>query len=392
MSMELIRQNGKEALGVHAQRTELTRELQERPWGYEAGIKGFKLSTWQSVASFILATGCHPQQINILGGKVYLNEQFWRERMTVDPSFAGMRQEQVSHAAAAALRALAQERDQRSGDWAQEAKVAWLKHDEMREWIAKYDVPDNANYHGWVTIITRDLGHAVVEFEEYSFVDVDSIPWTPEDASRNKKSRPVDSAGYNHPGKTARTRSLRRCAAKAFPAILSAPEIRAAQESMDRHLAAEAEQAPPPVAPVPDMVQVGAGEPQQVNEIVVDEAARREAQKGYFATVRACGIADAARKAWQQKRGYPESAKDMSQQQFEAATAELTAGLRKRVMAASTPEKVEEVSVRVLGRAEPRYATEWAQVRDALASDLQAQQAALAGPDAGEADDDGGSV
>lgn len=86
MSMELIRQNGKEALGVHAQRTELTRELQERPWGYEAGIKGFKLSTWQSVASFILATGCHPQQINILGGKVYLNEQFWRERMTVEAS------------------------------------------------------------------------------------------------------------------------------------------------------------------------------------------------------------------------------------------------------------------------------------------------------------------
>lgn len=393
--IEQIRTGGAALIEKKRELNKITRTLEGLEWG---NVKGSSLSvqTRYAMAEFCYVTRANPQiHIDVLGGKPYLNAQYWSDLMNSNQYFIGYDQINVSPSIAALLRQQAEEaeRDARAfEDEPEDAKrfrkeAARLRAEarEIDRQRAEWGAPDTAS-HVIVTVVRRYAPRAPLD--QIVSGEIDGAPFIQEVRECNwaggGKNDPVGNA---EPAKTSRTRSLRRAAVKAFSAwmVNLEKEIDRAERAIeaefriieDDHQQAKAAL---PASTGPQAVRAGSGEPEAASTngakpLPVEGAPvatspapaaatpapdpapawdRNDARKRLFATLRDAGIeGDSARKAWAKENGLPESTKEWGEAEYSKANELLVGPERKKVadgceMLGTTPDALAQ---EVLGRA-----------------------------------------
>lgn len=292
------------------------------------------------VAEFCKVVGAHPvYHIDVLGGKPFLNANYWSDRLNSDERFVDFRWTNISNNAEARAHYGAPA----------EAKFVY-------ECIVQKLVP--------FAPIEKIRSGDVTDWRQY-VVETPGAGWAG-GLGLNKNGKLKDPVGEEHPAKTAQTRSLRRAGARAFAAWMSKYEeqITKAEEALEAEweeikptrrsitagpqalssgngepLAASAERAQP--LPVEDRSNLGKGAeqiPTAQGQAPVEPAAQTDAfsapaastpaqpfdatdaRKAYFATLRDAGFAgEDGRKAFQKQHKLPESVTTFTQQDYERA-------------------------------------------------------------------------
>lgn len=377
--IEQIRKGGAAVVEKKREINKIFRTLEGLEWG---NVKGRSLSaeTRYALAEFCHITRANPQlHIDVLGGKPYLNAQYYADMLNANPYFIGYRQINISPSVSALLRMQAEEaqRDAKAfEDEPEDAKrflreAAQLRGEarEIDRQLAEWGAPDNAT-HVIVTIIQRYAPRAPLaqivagEIDGEPFIqEVPECNW-----AGNGKNDPVGNA---EPGKTSRTRSLRRAAVKAFSvwAVNLEKEIEKAERAIEAEwrIVEEDEQqarAALPAATGPQAVRAGAGEPEAANAngarplpvegvpvaasstsapsptpvpaapspVPASTFDKNDARKRFFATLRDAGIeGDPARKKWASDNGLSESTKDWGEAEYSKANELLVGPERKKV-------------------------------------------------------------
>lgn len=360
-----IRQRGEAAIAHRREVARMAKVIAGLEWGAGSqAVRGsaFSPATQYALAEFCRITRANPQtHVDILGGKPYLNADYWKDRVSSDPLFYREDQREISATTEAGLRERVDGYRSRAGELPTDAqeRVTLLSRateleieaDEIARARAHYRPPEWAT-HVYETVIIRFIPAApiekirageIVDLEPY-LREVRECNWA---GGRPDTAGKKDPVGNAEPEKTARTRSFRRAATKAFPAWMEAYEdqIRKAEEI----IVAEFEE----IVDVPtggDQAVLASGEPEAVgsadaNELpgTIDPAAhveptaapaaewdRDDTRKRYFATLRDAGITEeAGRKAWQSDNGLPESTSEWSRADFDRAI-ELLVGPERR--------------------------------------------------------------
>lgn len=162
------------------------KDMQALEWG-----KALSPHTKAVLAGFCVDVGANlAYHVDNLGGKPYLNANYWSDRINGEPHYMG--HEQVNISADPDARA-----EWGVPEWAQQAVVTTIRR------LANI-APIEAIRAGRVTDLAPYL-YTVAECN-----------WAGGRPSTDTKKDPIGNA---EPAKTARTRSLRRCAARAFEAI-----------------------------------------------------------------------------------------------------------------------------------------------------------------------------
>jgi hypothetical protein len=219
----------------------LFKMLEGLEWGSgSSAVKGSHLSpaTRQAFAEFCFAARANPMyHVDVLGGKPYLNANYWADRLNTSPHFMDYEQVDIS-------------RDP-------EARARWS----APEWalvVVETRIRKLANF----APIEMIRSGEILEFERYLVV-------TPEcNWAGGRKGGKPDPVGEAEAAKTARTRSLRRAAAKAFPVWMGEEDerIRKLEESIQTEFTVikseqMAERAALPREGEPQAFRIGAGEP-----------------------------------------------------------------------------------------------------------------------------------
>lgn len=341
-----FRKNGAAMLAKRKETNALFKALEGMTW--ESGgskLHGSDLSPTVRalIAEFAYLTRANIfLHIDILGGKPYLNAQYWMERMQSD--IRHMSHELINISDNAAKR-------------------------------AEYGVPAWAKF-AYEIVITKLVPFAPIEkiqsgeildFERYKTV-VRECNWAGGKGNDNGKKDPVGDA---EPAKTARTRALRRGARVAYSAWMEQYD----EQIKKVETAIEAQYEIIKTEPLnggakrqlqpgePQTVRAGAGEPTAAEPtgrdlgtsapvpnatdapapVSPEEQDRRDkALRGFFATLRAYNevavpampallpISD--RREWQQSNGLPESATDFTAADAQRATELLTKPVRDTVL------------------------------------------------------------
>lgn len=377
------------------------------------GIDGAHMSQetrWQ-VAKMCQVTGANPlTHIDILGDRIYHNADYWSDVLTTHPRYHRHEQREISESTETTLREQAEKKEARSEEVLEKADA--LDSDELRREAkqlyqealdlraeaddlelarSKYGVPEWAT-DAVETTIYKIAQSAPLEDIEAGEVDVEPFLVTVSEANwaggkgeykdehhPNNKSFSRDPIGDANPAKTARTRSLRRAARRAFSEWMEPyqEQIERAEEAAAEDfevLRAEAASRPAPgerqaiasgngepeattssgakdlpvtgevgsetseaesepsggeEEPEPDLPQADATPPEENGEEdgpSTEELIDRE-RRAYFANLRdGPGIEDSEeRHAWQEEHDLPESTKDWSLEQWRRANSILTA-------------------------------------------------------------------
>lgn len=263
--LQAIRQAGQYAVERQKEINAVTRMLEGMQFG---NVKGENLSpqTRFAIARVCEQYGADPAlHIHILGGNLYLNAQFWAERVNALPNLKGWEQFNISPLYITELRRQAEavmadaatydEPHLRSEGLRLLAEAR--KADQRR---AFYGIPDTA----------VAAYETVIDFTDRASVyEANYAP--------NSGNDPV---GKARPNETARSRSLRRAGAKASPAIKSLDELAARQEIKAEFRVIEADakeaRAALPAAGEAQAVRIGAGEPQAANVAQAQELPKQE--------------------------------------------------------------------------------------------------------------------
>lgn len=270
------------ALAVERQKAinTTTRQLAGMTWGsgYQA-VKGEDLSgaTRYAIAQLCELTGANPAlHLYILGGRPYLNADYWRERTAGQPHFVRSEQRNLSLRHIEELRALA---DQAAADGDDEEAVKLRREArELARARSHYSPPE------WASEVVETIIYRYRETAPLGAIrtgQIDGEPWIEEvrecnwagNRPPNKKkdggSYDSDPVGNAEPAKTARSRSYRRCAIGAFSTTLSPieHELRKLEEAIEAEFEVIAEdrreeRASLPTATGPQAVRIGAGEPE----------------------------------------------------------------------------------------------------------------------------------
>ena len=214
------------------------------------GIDGAHMSQetrWQ-VAKMCQVTGANPlTHIDILGDRIYHNADYWSDVLTTHPRYHRHEQREISESTETTLREQAAKKEARSEEVLEKADA--LDSDELRREAkqlyqealdlraeaddlelarSKYGVPEWAT-DAVETTIYKIAQSAPLEDIEAGEVDVEPFLVTVSEANwaggkgeykdehhPNNKSFSRDPIGDASPAKTARTRSLRRAARRAF--------------------------------------------------------------------------------------------------------------------------------------------------------------------------------
>lgn len=263
--LQAIRQAGQYAVERQKEINAVTKMMAGMQFG---NVRGENLSpeTRYAIARVCEQYGADPAiHIHILGGNLYLNAQFWAERVNGLPNLKGWEQFNISALYSAELRKqakqmLADSKEYEVPEWRDQGLKlieAANKADQRR---AYFGIPDTA----------VAAYETVIDFTDRASVyEANYAP--------NSGNDPV---GKARPNETARSRSLRRAGAKASPAIKSLDELAARQEikAEFRVIEADAKEARQalPAAGEAQAVRIGAGEPQAANVAQAQELPKQE--------------------------------------------------------------------------------------------------------------------
>jgi len=419
--IEAIRRRGSVALAQRKEVQELAQQIEGMQWGAGTSVmKGtaFTAATRQAFAQFCLITRANPLvHVDVLGGKPYLNAQYWADHANQHPLFHRYEQRDLSPSVEQAFR----DRAKRHREAAKQVAGTIEETDRIRRALDAEDAADDIAMERarWSppagvavvieTTIWRISNSAPLDAIRAGNVSVE--PYLIEIKECNwAGGKAGDPVGNNNPGLTARTRSFRRAATKAFSAWNATydQQIQRAEEAIEAEFEIVQEDAVTRerIAAGPQVVSTAQGEPERgdprraralpvdgeperaVAVEVVQEAEvvptspsfdLKDARARLFATLNDAGHKGAARKTWAAANGFPESTGDWRPEQFDQAVEVLTAPVRDRVLARvkELGENLEDVALVTIGQARPEFLKHW-----------NALDAALVNTAAPAADDD----
>lgn len=418
-----IRKAGAAMVAYQREVNEIEKTIEGLQWG-TVTARSLTPHTRYALAEFCRITRANPMtHIDVLGGKPYLNSTYWSDLVNQHPLFHHYEQRDLSLSVETALRERAHglrnvAQDLQGEDRARRvAKALDLEEeaDEIAAARSRWSPPPNMTV-VIETTIWRFMNQApmaaigrgeVEEFEKY-LIHVSECNW-----AGGKEKDPVGNA---NPGLTARTRSFRRAAVKAFSAWTSQydEQIKKAEYAIEAEFTViedERSQARA-LASGPQAVATGSGEPEAAStegarplpvhgealeargsagpygeeaaveaEVVTppkkekkapaddekDEANR--ARRQLFATLKDSGIeGDPARKEWAQKNNLPASTKDWGPEHYARAMDLLVSPTRKWVeeWAGLFDKDVEDMSLTVLGKRQPETLKDWKEMKVAI--------------------------
>lgn len=349
----------------------LSKMIAGMEWGSGSSVvsgAAFSEATRYAFAEFCRVTRANPHiHVDILGGKPYLNANYYADLCNTDPSFIRHEQFAITPGVEAAYRqeaerALADAATlNNAGDehGAEEARAdaARLLSMARRAVVARhlFGVPETAKA-AYETVITRYVNGAPIERILSGEVSSEGYVKEVREANWAGVGDTSDPVGEKDSQTTARTRSFRRAARFAFPAWMANKEedIRRAERMIeaDFEIIQEERTASQTALPRPGEVQAVAsdGEPTARNaagahDLPTHGEARptepapapaapeptaepaeedapwdpEDARKRFFATLREAGIEQDSRKEWQAKHNLPESTKDWGQDEYHRA-------------------------------------------------------------------------
>lgn len=405
--MSGVKAVGKKMTAYQAEVNQIFRELHGMTWGSGNSLVSgnqFSKGMLSAFAKFCHITGANPLiHVDILGGKPYLNAVFWMDKLNTHERFHHHEQRDLSPSVEQALR----ERAERHRELA--ARMTEGDADAVKRLGMAIDLEDEADDLAldrakWSP---RETATVVVETRILRFINaapMDAIrageitdlepwlAWVPECnwaggmGDTMKASKKWDPVGDANPGTTARTRSLKRCATKSFPAWMDGQKeqldraeaiIEAEWELVTADNEAERAANPPPTGP---QAVTGTGEPsaaaiEDAEELPVEEVSSEpaeppfdtdDARKRLFATLREAGITnDKDRKAWSKENGLPVSTKQWGREEYERVQ-ELIVGPVRDSVIEQAGDGLGDLSLQVLGKREPEYLKDWKVLQGAL--------------------------
>jgi hypothetical protein len=347
--IEQIRKRGTALVAHRKEIAKLDAQISGLTWGSGSQtVQGASFSpmTRAVLAEFCAITRANPlYHVDILGGRPYLNSNYWSDLINTRPDFHHFEQRDLSPSVEQAMRGRAAKHRELAAslegpEQAQRiAKALDLEEDadDLSLARAQWSAPE------WATVVIQTTiwkfidaapleairSGEITDIDRY-LVAVPECNWAGNKPPAKKKdggTYEADPIGNAEPAKTARTRSLRRAAVKSFSAwmqqydrqIAKAEQAIEAEYTVIREDRAEQRQIVAGQA-----VQSGGGEPQAAasngaKSLPTEDATTTpaappfdasDARKAYFATLRDAGIEkDSARKKWQVDQGLGESTK-----------------------------------------------------------------------------------
>lgn len=247
-----IRRRGAIAVAQRQEISKIEKQLAGLEWGTgTAVVRGSDLSpmTRAVFAEFCAITRANPMyHVDVLGGRPYLNANYWSDRINAEPLFVRFEQRDLSPSVEQALRErakahrdVAEQLAASTSDEAARRRAKALDLEEEADDIALARAQWSAP--AWATVVIQTTIYRfidatpidairrgeITDFERW-IVPVPECNW-----AGGKTTGKNDPVGNAEPAKTARTRSLRRAAVRAFSAWMQQYEqqIRRAEEALE---------------------------------------------------------------------------------------------------------------------------------------------------------------
>lgn len=411
-AIQSLRSKGATMVAFAKERNELARQIEGVKWGSVTGAS-LSIQTRTMLAQYCVITRANPlTQVDLLGGKPYLNANYWLERIINDPAYVDHLQREITEGAEANLRQIAKdhraaaagfEGEEAAGHLARALKLE-AEASEIAVARANYNPPKNVTS-VVETQITRFMNQAPLDAIRAGDMDMEeAAKWIITVSECNwAGSQKGDPVGNDHPEKTARTRSMRRCATRAFSAWGQRydEQIKKAEEALEAEweFVQDDEPAQPTTGP---QAALASGEPEagdpttaqalpvRGQEATEDEAPAAEPEqeqekepppfdptdvrKRLFATMRDCGIVEKKRKAWAKKNKLPESTSEWGKDEYERALGIMVDPLKAKVAEGceTLGLDVGDLSLQVIGKAYPDFAKDYNALIAALDIRLEA--------------------
>jgi hypothetical protein len=406
-------------------------------------VRGSQLSegTRYALAEFCRVTRANPLiHIDILGGKPFHNAKYYSDLLNNNDFFISYTQKDLSPSVEEAYRAQAT----RYRETAMQLSEGAARDERLLEALDLEDEADNIALARaqWSprenatcvieTTIRRFYNAAPIELiragkitdvEPY-VTTIQECHWAGGMEKSMAEARKYDPIGDAFPSLTARTRSLRRCATKAFSAWLQPYEdqlekartvIEADFEIIDQEQAdrrdevrnatvvdGEAQAATEATAgrlavarelPLAGQEEVEPSPPTEVpparpaknatDPVTTEAFDRNNARKRLFATLRDAGVPEDGRKEWAKAQELPASTSLWTEEDFSRAQEVLMGGIVEEVTAAAEimGVTVADVSLELLGKETPEYLKDWQTIEGHL-------QGMVSGPRSPDSDPD----
>jgi hypothetical protein len=235
-----IQQRGALSVSKARELTAISKQVAGMTWGSgNMAVKGTDLppASQYAIAQIVKLTGANlSQHIYILGGRPYLNAEYWAERIAGEPHFVRWEQRNLSASHIEHLRKLAEQADA-DGDHDDAIRLR-REARELSSRRSHYNPP------AWATDVYETIIYRYREIAPLSAIQRGQAPseawietvnecnWaggrpkitkTRQNGGGTYESDP-DPVGNAEPAKTARSRSLRRCAIRAFATTLAPVE------------------------------------------------------------------------------------------------------------------------------------------------------------------------
>ncbi len=294
--LQAIRQAG--ALSVEKAKLArgIAKQLESMSWGSGYSlVKGADLSngTRYAIAQLCALTGANPAlHLYILGDRPYLNADYWAEKIAGQERFVRFEQFNLSLAHIDELRRLA---DLAAEDGDTEDSIRLRREARALAQRRSHYAPPEWATHVYETVIHRyseaaplmAIRNGTVHGPDWTEV-VRECNWAggkPRGRTTGGKDFDADPVGNAEPAKTARSRSLRRAAVKAF-AVTLAPveaEIRKLENAIEAEFEDITEQKAEDRAALPatgerQAARIGSGEPSAAKAADAQPLPKREAK------------------------------------------------------------------------------------------------------------------
>lgn len=390
-----IRRAGAAAVAERKEIGLLSKQIAGLEWGNKLSDNGR-----YAIAAFARVTRANISiHIDILGGKPYLNAQYWADFITKHDRFHHYTQRDLSPSVEQALRDRAAKHLEIAGDKDKgrigKAQDLIDQADDMVVDRARWSPRENATVVIETTIM-RLINAApleaiakgqITDLSPY-MVAVTECNWAGGMGKSMADKKKYDPIGDANPGTTARSRSLRRCATKAFSAWAEEydKQIAKAEDTImaEFEIIEEQEAAHEALHPGEPMAVLGSGEPTAVSaedaeELPVEGVEHRivpepeeepeeepefdhtRPLKQFFATFRDAGLQQDERKEWAKSNGLPQSTKDWGEEEYERAQKIMMEPTMKAVSkgVGGTKKALKDLCLDVLKKEAPEYLRDW---------------------------------
>ena len=415
--IDTIRRSGRAAVAERKEISLLSKQIAGLEWGTKLSENGrYAIAAFARVTRANIST-----HIDILGGKPYLNATYWADFITKHSHFHHYTQRDLSPSVEDALRERAKKHLEIAGekDTKRLGKAQDLidEADDLALDRARWSPRENATVVIETTIL-RLINAAPVEairagkitdLEPY-IVAIHECNWA--GGMGNTVANKKDPVGDSHPGTTARSRSLRRCAVKSFSAWAEEydKQIEKAEDTIyaEFEIIGSADAAHEALGDTRPVAVLGSGDPEAVSaedaeELPVEgdlntggheppeepeeeEFDHTRPLRQFFATFRDAGLEEDERKTWAKSNGLPQSTKDWGAEEYERAQKILmeptTKAVYKLIGRKGGKSRLKDLSLKVLEKEAPEYLRDW----NVLLSTLETRAANAEEDDEDESD------